>query len=220
MYNDDLTLAFLTLAFLQTVKTIPLTPLAMNRCRLFWITDPWETLVHPMDTTLRLMEEAVSLGVENCWADRASIRWAGDATLVDASRISSVRAGRSANAFAMLAREPLRPADFHRVVYRPDPPVDLAYLHALRMLGMDLDARCAMDGRCSTEIVNPPSVLAGQQRETCRGAHGPDAAHPRVGPVGGPAGLRPPGGGNHRQTVAPLPEPGRGAPAMAHRGRG
>ena len=137
----------------------------MNRCRLLWITDPWDTLVHPLDTTLRLMEEAVSLGVETYWADAGSIRWATDRTLVRAFRVAAVQAGRSPDAFGMLACGPLRPTHFRCVIYRPDPPVDLAYLHSLQMLGMDIEARRARDGHCATEILNPPSVLAGSSEK-------------------------------------------------------
>ena len=35
-----------------------------KRPQLLWMTDPWETLDHPRDTSLRLVEEYLRMGVD------------------------------------------------------------------------------------------------------------------------------------------------------------
>jgi len=129
--------------------------------RLLWLTDPWEWLDHPRDTTLRVIEEAVSLGVECTWADVRSLAWSPAGTSVDARRVSRVSPGREADAFELEPVRAARPSDFDQIQYRMDPPVDLSYLHPLLLVASDLELRARQDGSCHTEVVNPLAVLLG-----------------------------------------------------------
>src|SRR4051812_28326143 len=55
-----------------------------RRHGFLWITDPWDTLDHAKDTTLRLAQEALFLGLKSHWCDVRSIRWDQDRVLLDA----------------------------------------------------------------------------------------------------------------------------------------
>jgi glutathione synthase len=126
--------------------------------RLLFVTDPWSTLDHPRDTSLRLIEEAVRLGVSCAWADVRSVRWESGAGRLRAWKVASVRSARNARSFKLTGLGDRRPSDFDVVLYRPDPPVDLAYLHPLELVAMDMDQRPREDGR-RPELVNPARVL-------------------------------------------------------------
>jgi glutathione synthase len=127
--------------------------------RLLWVTDPWDTLDHPRDTSLRLLEEALALGLECHWCDVRSIRLETDRVLADAREITAVAAGRDAGAFRMEKTRAVRPREFGRILYRPDPPVDLGYLHPLQLLALDLEGH-ETRRKDGPEIVNPPEALA------------------------------------------------------------
>jgi len=118
------------------------------------VTDPWETLDHSKDTTLRLIEESLRLGVESHWTDVRSIRATEGGILLDARRVTTVAPGRSSSAFAMDAPIATSPALYTSIIYRTDPPVDLAYLHPLQLLALGIR------GTRRTKIVNPAEVLA------------------------------------------------------------
>lgn len=134
----------------------------MNRLRLLWITDPWDTLDHPLDTSLRLIEESLVLGVESHWCDVKTIRWENQSVWLDSRKVLSIKAEageREASAFKLTPSVPTHPSTFTRLLYRTDPPVDLAYLHPLQLLILgSLDGARGLRPR--PEIVNPPSVLS------------------------------------------------------------
>ena len=125
--------------------------------KLLWITDPWSTLDHPKDTTLRLIEESLRLGVPSYWCDVKSIRWDVSQVKLDAFEVTDVQPSRDAHAFKM---RPFRknspeaaPTDFTRLIYRTDPPVDLAFIHPVQLLDIAL-----CDSKRS-ELVNPAQAL-------------------------------------------------------------
>ncbi len=125
----------------------------MNRrgCWL-WITDPWSTLDHPRDTTLRLIEAALELGQPVAWGDVRSLRWQDGSVMIDAACFDPKGAPfalRKTHAKAPETDE-FRIDRFSRIHYRVDPPVDLAYLHPLQMLQQVVPGR----------IVNPAPSLA------------------------------------------------------------
>lgn len=128
--------------------------------RMLWVTDPWNTLDHPRDTTLRLIEEAVGVGVECCWADVRTTQWVDHQTTLETFRVVQVDPARTAESFALVPLGPQRPSDFALVSYRPDPPVDLAYLHPLGLLTLDVEQRALEENPHGTEIVNPPPILS------------------------------------------------------------
>lgn len=123
----------------------------MKAFRFLWITDPWNTLDHRLDTSLRLAQEAQQLGAENHWCDVRSIRWEDGSIRLDASRLDIRSPERAPRDFSRGAAASMKPGEFSSLQYRTDPPVDLAYLHPLQLLSLDVRAR--------SRIINPPSVL-------------------------------------------------------------
>jgi glutathione synthase len=119
--------------------------------RFLWITDPWETLDHARDTTLRLAQEALSLGHESFWCDVRSIRLETSSVVLEASPLSE-KAREGMRPFPSQVRSP---SDFSSLHYRVDPPVDLAYLHPLQLLVLS-----------GARIVNPPKTLFGHNEKT------------------------------------------------------
>ncbi len=102
--------------------------------RLLFVVDPWDTLDHARDTTLRLIEEALVAGAECTLAEN---RWIGlDGGIPHAETtevLSIVRPREPANIRRGERRwEPL--AGFDHIFYRTDPPVDLSYLLPLQIL--------------------------------------------------------------------------------------
>lgn len=121
--------------------------------KLLWITDPWETLDHAKDTTLRLVEESLKLGMVSYWCDVKSIRFDTDRVVLDARRVEAVAPGRSTSSFRLKSTEVLTPRDFTHLFYRTDPPVDLAYLLPLQLVEF------ALRGAKKSRLVNPARVI-------------------------------------------------------------
>ena len=113
--------------------------------RFLWVTDPWDTLDHSRDTTLRLAAEAEALGHESHWCDLRTIRLESNQVRLDA-----VRLGTDGKPVSGAAPAAASPDDFDQIHYRTDPPVDLAYIHPLQLL---------LAGSQHAEIVNPPGIL-------------------------------------------------------------
>lgn len=131
---------------------------SIRRLQLLWITDPWSTLDHPNDTTLRLIEAALARGHECHWADARALAFASDRRgprpALRCRRVLGLDPGRTARG-ARLAPEGLHAVtDFDRVLYRTDPPVDLGYLQPLQLLQAALPARSRRP-----EFVAPLEVL-------------------------------------------------------------
>jgi glutathione synthase len=124
---------------------------------LLWITDPWPTLDHPRDTTLRFMEEAWKLGIPQAWCDVKSIRLETHQVLLNASRIRHIEPGRGSAGFEFQESRAISLKQFEEQAtdlhYRTDPPVDQAYLYPLLLLNLGLKASRG------SKVVNPLSVL-------------------------------------------------------------
>lgn len=142
----------------------------MNATRFLWITDPWDTLDHPRDTTLRWAEESLALGYESHWCDVRSIRFEGGKAVLTARRFEGVYPGRLAQSFRLGEPQDRAPADFDSVHYRTDPPVDLAYLHPLQLV---------VQGLGRAELVNPARVLF-EANEKLEGTLLPDFSPPTL----------------------------------------
>lgn len=131
------------------------------RARFLWITDPWDTLDHPRDTTLRLAEESEKLGFENFWCDFRSIRLESGKVLVEASRFLEFGPGRTKDSIRLESAKDTLITEFTSLQYRTDPPVDLCYLQPLQILGLGL----LQAGRKAPELVNPLGILtAGNEK--------------------------------------------------------
>jgi glutathione synthase len=122
-----------------------------------WITDPWDTLDHSRDTTLRLAQEALALGLENHWCDVRSIRWEKDRVLLDAQKFEAIGPDRHPESIRLGTRRATSPLEFQSLQYRTDPPVDLAYQHPLQLLHLAVQSEPRASHR--PEIVNPVSAL-------------------------------------------------------------
>lgn len=129
--------------------------------KFLWITDPWQTLDHPGDTSLRLAEECLNQGLDTYWCDVKSIRWQQGSVLADVSHVEAVVSCRKDKDFEMSEPVPSEPREFFSIQYRPDPPVDLAYILPLQLLLL------GTWGRKSSHITNPPAslVLANEKLE-------------------------------------------------------
>lgn len=124
---------------------------------LLWITDPWPTLDHAKDTTLRFIEAADQLGISQAWCDVKSVRLETDRVMLDAARIRNVEPGRGETSFEFEPTRTLGAQQFTQkftdLHYRTDPPVDQAYLYPLLLLNL------ALRGTQRSRVVNPLSVL-------------------------------------------------------------
>ncbi|MFN7684309.1 MAG: hypothetical protein ACK5QT_02735 [Oligoflexia bacterium] len=121
-----------------------------------WITDPWSTLDHPNDTTLRIMEACLQIGKPVAWADVRSLRWEHGRVMADCALFEGGKRG-SRKLYSLRKVHSAPPAtheaqviDFEAIHYRVDPPVDLAYLQPLQML----------EQVASKKICNPARALA------------------------------------------------------------
>ncbi len=102
--------------------------------KLLWIVDPWETLDHPKDTTLRLAEEALRLGARCFIAENRSISLIGGKAHARVSEITGIDRPRTPDRVVRAPPMKMPIAGFDHLFYRTDPPVDLSYLLPLQIL--------------------------------------------------------------------------------------
>lgn len=121
----------------------PATPRG-GSARLLWLTDAWERLDPPRDTSLQLAERSAKLA-DAWWAPATSIQVTNDGAAVTGCRVDEVRARRGR------PREVLPLEAFTHLLFRVDPPVDGTYLELLRLTSA---------GGHGRRILNPPHVLA------------------------------------------------------------
>jgi len=121
--------------------------------KLLWITDPWDTLDHPRDTTLRLMQEGILQGISQYWCDVKTIRLEGDTVRLDAWPILEVQSNREKDSFLFGPVTHTGPDEFQQIHYRTDPPVDFAYLHPLQLLFLSATLYPQI------EFINPLNIL-------------------------------------------------------------
>jgi glutathione synthase len=117
-----------------------------------WVTDAWETLDHPRDTTLRLVQEALACGEDASWCDLAGIRFESGRVLARCRRVVAAPGGREAAGWLLGPPADVEVGAFGMVLYRADPPVDPRYWEHLQLLAL-------ATGRGRTELVNPFHVL-------------------------------------------------------------
>lgn len=119
---------------------------------LLWVTDPWDTLDHAKDTTLRLANECLALGRDCWWADVRRIRFESGKVRVDAQELLEIPPNPAPTAVKLGPPRARRPGEFHSIHFRTDPPVDLGYIHPLQLLALEEDV----------PIVNPARILLGR----------------------------------------------------------
>jgi glutathione synthase len=118
--------------------------------RILWITDPWDTLDHSKDTSLRLIQAAHTIGDENYWCDPSSIQFENGHVTLSTRRLVSLEPSRKSEAFQWDVPETRTPGFFDQIHYRPDPPVDAHYISPLWLLRLDPEL---------PELVNPITTL-------------------------------------------------------------
>ncbi len=123
--------------------------------RSLWVTDPWETLDHPRDTTLRLVQEALAAGEGAWWCDPSGLRLEGARVLARCREVRAAPPGRDATGWALEPAADVEASAFDLVLYRVDPPVDGRYWEHLQLLAWAAEA----GGPGGPEVVNPAGVL-------------------------------------------------------------
>ncbi len=129
-----------------------------------WITDPWDTLDQPNDTTLRLMTEALKLGIPQSLAPVTQIQTpqitaaAGNTLTQSCLHARPLLEKTTTGEFRFGAARPCPLTDFSQIHYRPDPPVDLHYLQPLLLL--------ATGSKKPLPLINPLAVLTGRLEKT------------------------------------------------------
>lgn len=120
----------------------------VSRKAMLWITDPWSTLEHASDTSLRLMQAALARKIPTYWADATTVELGHDGVTVEARQLVAVAPARAATDFQLGVPARMHPADFRQTHYRVDPPIDLHYLHPLQLLDQG-----------GAQLVNPSRAL-------------------------------------------------------------
>jgi glutathione synthase len=120
--------------------------------RSLWVTDPWDTLDHPRDTTLRLVQEALAAGQRCWWCEPADLRLEGGGVAGRCREVRGAPPGRERGGWALEPAADLALPSFDLALYRVDPPVDSRYLEHLQLLAWASEAG-------GPEVVNPPEVL-------------------------------------------------------------
>lgn len=111
---------------------------------LLWVTDPWNTLAHSQDTTLRLHQEALNLGVPSYWS-------ASD-FILNPLNSSRFQAGIDSTKFVEL-----EPSKIRQLHYRVDPPVNSNYLDLLEKIVQRIGDE--------SRVLNPPAILRSQSEK-------------------------------------------------------
>ena len=172
-------------------------PALQSPFRFLFVTDPWPTLDHPKDTTLRLAEEALALGAEAYICDLRTLRWDHDCVLLDARQFLQIDPGRLEEVLQARGPEPTSPAEFHSVHYRTDPPVDLHAFHYLAPASSCF--LMGLGGQRASSLRQPrPAPVHGQRKAGGVDAHRAHALHLGRQRMGEAPGVRPRGG---RRTV-------------------
>jgi glutathione synthase len=129
-------------------------PESQSICML-WITDPWDTLTHSNDTTLRLIQEAVALGIQTFWTSSDVVLNTTSNRTLNVFPCSAPLTSSNSPLQSIQAIE-AEPSMFHLIHYRVDPPVDLSYISLI-------DAILKRDNRA--RIMSPPDILKHQSEK-------------------------------------------------------
>lgn len=121
-----------------------------KKIRLLWVTDPWESLDHAQDTTLRLAEEAMLLGAECFFSENRSISLRNGKIEAEIFKIEKMSRPRTSKNIRRAQSRWMDLSTFKHIFYRVDPPIDLSYLLPLQLLAKN-----------SPKIHSPASTLFG-----------------------------------------------------------
>lgn len=104
--------------------------------KVLWVTDPWETLDHRNDTTLRLVQESLVLGHTSWWCDPGGIRFEVGRVIARCRRVRGTEPERTAAGWELDQAADLSLEELDAVHYRVDPPVDRRYWEHLQLLAL------------------------------------------------------------------------------------
>ena len=127
----------------------------MSSLKLLWLTDPWATLDHLNDTTLRLALEGVNLGIQSYWSATDFLLQPGSAALTAIPLTMDFI--QTYNPASTHQRKQFSPSEFHRIHYRVDPPVDFNYILFIEEM--------LRKGVKETQIMNPPVLITRQSEK-------------------------------------------------------
>jgi glutathione synthase len=120
----------------------------MQTPSFLWVSDPWPVLFNSKDTTLRLMQEAINMGIPTFWTASDFIfssKNAGEIMAVELTQPSDC------DDLTRLQPRSIPLSRFQQVHYRIDPPVNDEYRRILN--------RLIADGVKPTRILNPPDII-------------------------------------------------------------
>lgn len=127
----------------------------LQATRMLWITDPWSTLTHDQDTTLRLIQEAIGLGIQTFWSSSDLVLNTESPNTLNVFPCLAPLSSSSAPSEAINGIE-IQPSTLHLIHYRVDPPVDFNYISLV-------DAILERDS--SARIMSPPDILKFQSEK-------------------------------------------------------
>lgn len=135
------------------MQTPLLTP-RNNQIKILWVTDPWLTLDYSKDTTLRLMLEAINMGIPTYWS-------ASDQLLSTKTpgKILAVEITKDLKDFdfSTLILTQFSVSNFQQIHFRVDPPVDEQYCKLIDDL--------ILAGAHASQILNPPLLIKNQSEK-------------------------------------------------------
>jgi glutathione synthase len=99
---------------------------------ILFITDPMRELKPKKDTSIFMMEEAISKGFKVFQAEMKHLYVDEGVVYADARNIIEIGASQ----VQAIRKEPLKVADFSYTIMRKDPPVDSDYINSLHLLGL------------------------------------------------------------------------------------
>ncbi len=144
--------------------------------KILWLTDPWDTLAHDQDTTLRLIQEALKMGFGTYWSSSDFVLNTNDLNSVRVVPLTELHFNPTAEPEP---RVEMKLSEFDQIHYRLDPPVDFNYISLLDSLV----------ARSAHQIFSPPSIIKSQSEKL------PPAALSHLVPTGyvirGPDDVRP-----------------------------
>ena len=100
--------------------------------KILFITDPMRELKPQKDTSIFMMEEAISQGYKVFQAEMKHLYVDEGEVFADARNIIEIGTSQVQG----IRKEPIKVADFSFTIMRKDPPVDCDYINSLHLLGL------------------------------------------------------------------------------------
>lgn len=100
--------------------------------KILFITDPMRELKSEKDTSIFMMEEAISRGFKVFQAEMKHLYVDEGMVFADARNIIEIGSSQVQG----IRKEPINVADFSYTIMRKDPPVDSDYINSLHLLGL------------------------------------------------------------------------------------